>query len=87
MFIFIEFIQQHRVPYAACIFLELYQSINGPYIQVIYKSSTRQNTDPLEIPNCGSKCPLKKFYELYSDILPSKSFDEECRLHDNNEDS
>lgn len=80
--IFIKLFQLHRIPYAACIFIELYESVDGPYVQVIYKSSKRHNTDPLEIPNCGSKCPLDKFYELYGDILPTKSFDEECMLHD-----
>lgn len=82
LYILFDLLQLHRVPFAACIILELYQSANGPYIQVIYKSSTRKNTDPLDIPNCGPKCPLEKFYELYADILPTKSFDEECMVND-----
>lgn len=35
----------------------------------------------MEIPNCGEKCSLKKFYELYKNILPKRSHTEECALH------
>lgn len=38
----------------------------------------------MEIPNCGSKCPLNKWYEQYKDILPTRSYEEECQL--NNDD-
>lgn len=36
----------------------------------------------LEIPECGVKCPLKKLYNLYERILPTRSHDEECVLRD-----
>lgn len=29
-------------------------------------------------PNCGYKCSIKKLYNLYKPIIPTKSFDEEC---------
>lgn len=37
---------------------------------------------PLEIDGCGSKCPLKKFYSLYQNILPTENFNKECELRD-----
>lgn len=41
-----------------------------------------QNIRVLHLPNCGTKCPLHKLYDLYKDILPSESFEIECALND-----
>lgn len=41
-----------------------------------------KNVPALHIPGCGTKCPLASLYQLYEDILPTQSFDEECQLHD-----
>lgn len=35
---------------------------------------------PLNIPGCGSKCPLATLYQLYRDVLPTQSFDDACKL-------
>lgn len=35
---------------------------------------------PLNIPGCGTKCPLVDLYKLYADILPAQDFDVECKL-------
>lgn len=40
------------------------------------------NIPALEVPNCGTKCPLNKWQELYKHILPTKSYEEECELRD-----
>lgn len=77
-YFFVIFRQQHRVPYAACLILELFQNANDPYIQVYYKNSTEQYIQPLDIPDCGTKCSLNSFYQLYAPILPTQSFDDEC---------
>lgn len=69
-------------PTASCLFFELYQNEDNPYVQIFYRNSTATNIPPLSIPNCGAKCPMNKMYELYGDILPSQSFDEECKLRD-----
>ena len=55
-----------------------------PHVEILYKNSTKMDDIPLllEIPECGAKCPLKKLYELYDYILPTKSHDEECKLRD-----
>lgn len=76
------FLQLQRIPYAACLFFELYQNGDDPYMQVLYKNSTQENVTTFEIPDCGTKCPLDRFYKLYADILPTKSFEEECMIHD-----
>lgn len=74
---------QDELPsFSSCLLFELYQTANkNPYVQFFYKNSTEMN-DPLllGIPKCGQKCTLKKLYNLYSNILPTRSFDEECAL-------
>lgn len=34
----------------------------------------------MNLPNCGIKCPLKRFYEVYKDVIPTEDFDIECSL-------
>lgn len=53
-------------------------------MQLFYRNSTDSADIPaLEIPNCGSsKCSLEKWFELYENILPTKTYDEECKLSD-----
>lgn len=42
--------------------------------------------DPaLMIPDCGTKCPLEKLYELYKDWLPTQSSEKECKLREGEE--
>lgn len=57
---------------------EMHMFNNTPYIQIFYKNSTF-DPKPLNIPNCGTLCPLEKMFELYHDILPG-DFDLECKL-------
>lgn len=55
----------------------------SPYLQIFYKNSTEiKNISPLNIPNCGEKCPLDDLYKLYEDVLPTEGYEEECELHD-----
>lgn len=37
---------------------------------------------PINIPGCGPKCPLEKLYQIYADVLPTRSHDDECALRD-----
>lgn len=48
------------------------------YIQVFYRNSSTEDLTPLNIPNCGTKCPLMRFYDLYDEIL-TDDFNE-CKL-------
>lgn len=33
----------------------------------------------MEIPHCGTKCDLDKFYDVYRDIIPEEDFESECK--------
>ncbi|XP_055305422.1 prostatic acid phosphatase-like isoform X2 [Sitodiplosis mosellana] len=73
----------HQPPYSSCVFFELYQADDhAHYLQLFYKNSTATDFPALEIPACGTKCPLEKMYELYHDIIPTQSFEKECELRD-----
>lgn len=78
-----NFLQSKLVPTASCLLFELYQSDNNnPHVQIFYKNSTQVNIPAMEIPGCGTKCPLSKMYDLFDDILPKNSFEVECKLRD-----
>lgn len=50
-------------------------------MEIIYKSYHGEDKGPLKplfIPNCGVRCPLDKFSEIYRDIIPTEKFDKEC---------
>lgn len=74
--------QLHRPPFASCLLFEQYHTETENYVQVFYRNSTETNISALEIPNCGAKCPLNKWYEVYKSILPTQTFEEECELRD-----
>lgn len=59
--------------------MELRYYQNDYYIQLYYKNSAK-TPEPINIPQCGSACPLSKMYQLYAEILPKKDFDTECNI-------
>lgn len=78
---FINFqFQLHEPPFSSCLFFELYEGFENPYVQIFYKNSDEPNVPALNIPGCGTKCSLKKLYDLYAIMLPKKNFDYECTL-------
>ncbi|XP_031634120.1 prostatic acid phosphatase-like [Contarinia nasturtii] len=68
------------VPFAASLHFELYKSNDDLYFQIVYRNTTEENPLPLDIPMCGTKCSLEKFHEIYAKIIPTASFEEECRI-------
>lgn len=74
-------IQLHLPPYAATILFELYKSNDGYYVQLFYKNTSAEVIEPLDIPNCGTKCSLKKFNQIYADVIPTRDFDTECWIY------
>lgn len=67
----------HNPPYTATILFEL-RELNGKhFVQVFYKNSTEPQL--LDIPNCGTHCPLETMFEVYKDVIPG-NWEEECRL-------
>lgn len=68
----------HNPPYRATVLFELRQFNDGHRVQVFYKNTTAE-PEPLNIPNCGTSCPLKKMFEVYKEVLPV-NWEEECQL-------
>lgn len=70
-------------PMASCLLFELYKMANqSPYVKILYKNTPKSTETALEIPKCGTKCPLNYFYTIYDDILPKESYDVACKLRD-----
>ncbi|KAJ6647741.1 Lysosomal acid phosphatase [Pseudolycoriella hygida] len=76
----LKLFELHLPPYAASVHFELYKtSQNEYYIQIFYRSLEEEYPQPLNIPECGVKCTIRQFYDLYHDIIPG-DFDTECRI-------
>ncbi|XP_055307524.1 prostatic acid phosphatase-like isoform X1 [Sitodiplosis mosellana] len=67
-------------PYASSLHFEVYSSNDEYHMQIIYRNTDDENPCPLEIPSCGAKCSLEQFKSIYSTIIPTGTFDEECEL-------
>ncbi|XP_055301170.1 prostatic acid phosphatase-like [Sitodiplosis mosellana] len=70
----------HVPPYASCLLFELYKSRDNFYVKLFYKNTTADNLPPLNIPGCGTKCPINMFYQLFDHIIPKQDFESECNL-------
>lgn len=71
----------HHPPYASSLHFELYKSDqNQYYIQIFYRKAQEEYPVPMNIPGCGTRCPLNQFYNLYKAIMPDDDFDTECKL-------
>lgn len=66
--------------YASSLMFELYKTDEDFYIQIFYRNSDAEFIPPIDIPGCGTKCSLKKFYALYEAIIPTGDFNDECLL-------
>lgn len=76
------FFQPHGPTFSACIFFELHR-IKGQYhIEIYYKRERGRDKKPLQPLKllCGTQCPLEEFYRLYSEIIPDRDYDDECKL-------
>lgn len=71
-------------PFSSSILFELYERENEFYVQIFYRKTVSGDVPPLEIPNCGTMCPLEKFIELYQHILPTEEedFNTLCQLEE-----
>lgn len=73
----------HYPPYASSIHIELYKSYqNAHYVQIFYRKAQEEHPTPMNIPDCGIRCPLDTFYDLYKAIMPENDFDTECKLNE-----
>lgn len=73
------FQQLHSPPYAACVMIELRKSTSNQFFISIYYKNTTKEPSPMNIPGCGTVCPLDKMYSLYNDVIP-KDWESECKL-------
>lgn len=70
----------HYPPYACSVHFELYKSKqNEYYIQIFYRKALEEHPMPMDIPKCGTRCPLDRFYDLYQAIMVD-DFDAECKV-------
>lgn len=74
------YFQLHSPPYASSLLIELYRQKNEFYFQIFYRWSNTDNPRPLYIPLFGVKCSIEQFRQAYKEIIPTGSYEEECRL-------
>jgi lysosomal acid phosphatase len=68
----------HNPPYTSTVMFELRQFGSEYRVQVFYKNTTAE-PEPLDLPGCGTSCPLDKMFEIYKAVLPVK-WEDECTL-------
>lgn len=68
----------HNPPYTATVLFELRKFTDDYRVQVFYKNTTEEPL-PLDLPGCGTSCPLDKMFEVYKEVLPV-DWEEECTL-------
>lgn len=66
-------------PYASSLHFELYKDEKEHYVQLFYRKNGVKDISLIEIPNCGTKCPLQTFKEIYQKILPTKHISDACK--------
>lgn len=68
----------HNPPYTATVMFELRKFSDENRVQVFYKNTTAEPS-ALDLPGCGTSCPLDKMFEIYKEVLPV-NWEEECTL-------
>lgn len=68
------------MPYASALLFEMHRVNGTVHVQIVFRNSTTDDPQPLEIPSCGALCPLSRMFELYAAILPNGTYAEECQL-------
>ncbi|XP_063977317.1 venom acid phosphatase Acph-1-like [Diachasmimorpha longicaudata] len=61
----------HVPEYASALFVELLEERKEYFVRIIYYLGDPQEITQINIPRCGRICPLNRFIQLYSDVLPS----------------
>lgn len=63
----------HVPPFASSVIFEMRHNPSDTnsshYIQLFYRNTSAEVLMPLNLPNCGTRCPLIRFYDLYKDVL------------------
>lgn len=64
-------------PYASCHITELYLEKGNYSVEMYYLNETRHEPYPLTLPGCTHSCPLTKFVDLVTPVIP-KDWATEC---------
>lgn len=54
--------------------------MNEHYFQILYRGANEEHLKPMNIPKCGEKCSIDRFYAEYKEIIPTHDRDTECSL-------
>lgn len=75
------FWQLNFPPYGSSLHFELYRFANNNehYLQFVYRRPDVEYPEPIDIPGIGKTWTLKRFYSVYSQLIPG-DFDTECKL-------
>lgn len=69
----------HNPPYASTVMFELRKFNGNDYrVQVFYKNTTEE-PQPLNLPDCGTSCPLDQMFKIYKSVLPV-DWEKECSM-------
>lgn len=73
-------LQFHHPQYASSLHLELYKTrTNEHYFQIFYRNANEEHLIPMNIPKCGEKCSIDRFYTKHAEVIPG-DFETECKL-------
>uniref|UniRef100_UPI00398F2306 lysosomal acid phosphatase-like n=1 Tax=Pristiophorus japonicus TaxID=55135 RepID=UPI00398F2306 len=68
-------------PYASCHIFELYEEDDGSFtVEMYYRNQSDSKAHLLTLPSCTNSCPLHKFIQITSSVIPENR-EEECRAH------
>ncbi|XP_071517146.1 prostatic acid phosphatase-like isoform X2 [Panulirus ornatus] len=71
-------------PYATTVLIELHKMDGEHFVQMFLRNDTQMVEPPhkLILPGCTFSCPLEKWLNLTSEVVP-EDWDEECNSHSN----
>ncbi|XP_053957228.1 prostatic acid phosphatase-like [Anastrepha ludens] len=49
------------------------------YVEIYLRNNEKGCAELLDVPNCGTKCPLDKLIALSSDVIPNEPYEERCK--------
>ncbi|EHB09870.1 Prostatic acid phosphatase [Heterocephalus glaber] len=71
-------------PYASCHLIELYLEKGEYFVEMYYRNETQHEPHPLTLPGCTHSCPLEKFDELVTPVIP-QDWSTECMITSNHQ--
>lgn len=69
-------------PYAAAVIMELLEADTEMVVRFAYRNDTEHAPYVLTLPGCEELCPLHRFKDLTSSLLPTLPWEAQCSLED-----